>query len=246
MTFSMNTSFPTISNAPVTQVYGNYNPAMYGGDRKHKGIDYGIMAGTPVYACMPGTIHTAINTQTGYGRHVRILHPDGSMSIYGHLSKLLVSAGDVVDAGREIGKSGGDPRDGIDGDGLSTGAHLHWEIRPPGKHASDQTAVDPMEYCLQYMPETVDIGEVTAAGLNVRSDAQAAAPRLATLFRKEIVKIVEQKNGWGKLYSLRNEWVFMQYVHLTGNVVKPASPAPAVIADAEKLARLWAAHPELH
>lgn len=243
----MKTAFPTISNAPVTQVFNNYNPAMYGGDRRHKGIDFGIIAGTPVFACMPGTVQMAVNGQTGYGRHVRILHPDGSLSIYGHLSKLLVSVGDVVDAGREIGKSGGDPNDGIDGDGLSTGAHLHWEIRPPNKHVSDQSAVDPMEWCLQYVLETVDVGEVISAGLNVRSDSQASAPRLATLLRKDTVRIVEQKNGWGKLHSLRSEWVHMQYVHLTGEVIKPITlPAQAAVSDGEKLARLWEAHPELH
>lgn len=245
----MNLSFPTLPTAPVTQVFNNYNPALYGGDRRHKGIDYGIMAGTPVYACMPGVVQVAINGQTGYGRHVRILHDDGALSIYGHLSKLLVSVGERVIAGKEIGKSGGDPKDGSDGDGLSTGAHLHWEIRPPGKHVSDQSAVDPMGWCLQYMPAEVRLGEVISAGLNVRVLPSADAIRIATLFRKEIVFIAEERDGWGRLNSTRNEWVSINFIRYTGDVEKREAPSEfpkAELSDAEKLAKLWEAHPELH
>jgi murein DD-endopeptidase MepM/ murein hydrolase activator NlpD len=245
----MNVSFPTIQSAPVSQVFGNYNPALYGGDRKHKGIDFSVMTGTPVYACMDGDVVYAATVQTGYGRSVRILHPDGAMSIYGHLSKLLVSVGDVVRAGQEIGKSGGDKNDGIDGDGLSTGAHLHWEIRPPGKHVSDQTAVDPMEYCLQYIPAVLQVGETTG-GVNVRTLPSAAAGRVGGLFRKEIIYIAEVQNQWGRIHSLRPEWVTMAYVRLTGERVTVNAPAevqpPAEISEAEKIARLWKAHPELH
>lgn len=245
----MNVHFPTIPTAPVTQVFGNYNPALYGGDRRHKGIDYGVISGSSVYACMPGTVTVSQNGQTGYGRNVRITHPDGSLSIYGHLSKLLVTVGDEVLAGQEIGKSGGDPRDGIDGDGLSTGAHLHWEIRPPGLIASDQTAVDPMMYCLQYLPGLLQVGEVAAAALNVRTLPNAAAIRIGSVFRKEIIHISDQHNNWGKIHSLRDEWISMMYVHLTGEEIDHGAivvPQKTELSDAEKLARLWAAHPELH
>jgi len=239
--------FPTIPTAPVTQVFNNFNPALYGGDRRHKGIDYGIIAGTAVFACMPGVVTVAINGQTGYGRNVRILHPDGSLSIYGHLSRLMVKAGDEVPAGKQIGESGGDPHDKIDGDGLSTGAHLHWEIRPPGLHASDQTAVDPMLYCLQYLPGALQVAEVIAAALNVRAEPSAASHRIGSVQRKEILHIMEQSNGWGRIHSLRPEWVSLAHVRMTGE--PPAQTAPALMpepTEAEKLARLWNAHPELH
>jgi murein DD-endopeptidase MepM/ murein hydrolase activator NlpD len=246
----MKTAFPTLADARVTQVFGNYNPALYGGDRKHKGIDYGIMPNNPVYACMPGIVQVAVNGQTGYGRHVRILHPDGSLSVYGHLNKLLVEKGQSVEAGQEIGKSGGDPKDGVDGDGLSTGPHLHWEIRPPGLHASDQTAVDPMDYCLRYINSQKQNAEVTAAaGLNVRSAPSASARQIGTLFRKEVVQVVEQREGWARLHSLRAEWVSAKYLYVTGAVVDtPVIENVSVpeLSLEEMVGRLWAAHPELH
>lgn len=246
-------SFPTIATAPITQVFGNYNPNTYGGDGRHKGIDYGVLVGNPVYACLDGVVSVATMTPTGYGRHVRISHADGSLSIYGHLSKTLVSVGSQVRAGQEIGKSGGDPTDGIDGDGLSTGPHLHFEIRPPGKTGSDQYAVDPENWLLEnYMPGTYKVAEVTAtSGLNVRLAPSMNGIRLRSLMRKETILIETIEAGWAKIRSLRPEWCSAEWLSLTGEVVeiriKPADPStPPTLPDAEKLARLWDAHPELH
>lgn len=244
----MNVAFPTIPTAMVTQTFGNVNPALYGGDHKHKGIDYGVIAGTPVYACMDGVVTIATNQQTGYGRHVRLVHDDSCMSIYGHLSALMVRAGDYVKAGQQIGKSGGDPKDAIDGDGLSTGPHLHWEIRPQGLHASDQGAVDPMQYCMKYLPASLQTAEVSAeSGLNVRDMPMAAGRYLSLLYRKQAVRVVETKDGWARLHSLRPEWVSAKYLYFTGDVIHvDAAPEAKEISLAEKVALLWAAHPELH
>jgi murein DD-endopeptidase MepM/ murein hydrolase activator NlpD len=244
--------FPTIPNAIVTQKFGNHNPDLYGqANPTHKGIDYGVLPNNVIRACMSGIVHTAINQQTGYGRHVRLVHPDGSMSIYGHLNSIAVQRGDTVVAGQEIGRSGGDPNDGVDGDGLSTGAHLHWEIRPPDMHGSDRHAVDPMWWCLQHVSATVRIATVTAAsGLNVRILPTATSQRVDTLRRGDTISIIEERDGWGRINSLRPEWVSLAYVNFTGAVVEivppdTAVPLPPELTDAEKLARLWNAHPEL-
>ena len=247
----MDTKFPTIPAAPVTQVFGNYNPSLYGGDGTHKGIDYGIMPNNPIYACMDGTIHTATTSQTGYGRHVRIAHPDGSMSIYGHLNSISVQVNDYVRAGQMIGRSGGDPNDAIDGDGLSTGAHLHWEIRPPDMWSSDRHAVDPMAWCLRYVRATVRVAEVTAwNGLNIRTAPSASAPRASyiALKRKEAINIVEERDGWARINSLRPEWVSSAWIAYTGQVIEiipPDEKPPPELSDGEKLDRLWKSHPEL-
>lgn len=246
----MLTAFPTIPTALVTQVFGNLNPGLYGGDHKHKGIDYGVIVGTPVYACMDGVVTVATNQQTGYGRHVRIVHADGCMSIYGHLSALMVKVGEDVKAGQQIGKSGGDPRDAVDGDGLSTGPHLHWEIRPSGLHASDQTAVDPMQHCLKYVSGSLQVAEVAAeSGLNVRDMPMATGRYLTSLFRKQVVRVVEIKDGWARLHSLRDEWVSAKFLFFTGEVIhvdEVTAVYPVEMSLADKVALLWAAHPELH
>lgn len=243
-----NVFFPTIPTARVTQVFNNYNPLLYGGDRRHKGIDYGIAPNTDVYSCMDGIVELATTAQTGYGRHLRILHHDGSLSIYGHMNVLLVDKGQVVKAGELIGKSGGDPNDSVDGDGLSTGAHLHWEIRPPGLHASDQSAVDPMKYCIQYLDDVErEVAEITATGLNVRVRPHVLAPQIGLLYRKEIIHVVETYENWARVHSLRPEWSHVAYMRFTGEVIKPVpiEEQPELTLE-EKVYRLWSAHPELH
>jgi murein DD-endopeptidase MepM/ murein hydrolase activator NlpD len=246
----MNVAFPTVPNARVSQVFGNHNPAMYGGDGKHKGIDFAIQVNTPVYACMDGTVTVALEVRTGYGRHVRILHPDGSLSIYGHLQRMDVRVGEKVTAGQQIGLSGGDPRDSDPFDGLTTGAHLHWEIRPAGKHGTDQYAVDPDLHCLQYLSARVEAAECTAAlGLRVRSKP-VDGTHLRTIMRRDTVTIAEKRNGWARIHALRPEWCSADWLVFSGQfedvgITEPITP-PVDLTDAEKLARLWSAHPELH
>lgn len=231
-------AFPTIPGAPISQTFNNKRPDLYAGDGRHKGIDYGIPTNTPVYACMDGVIEFAGVVNSGYGRHVRIKHTDGETSIYGHLNKITVQQGQAVDAGEQIGLSGGDPKDGIPGDGNSTGPHLHWELRP-AKASSDQQAVDPEQYCLKLLPPPFDTAHCIATiGLNVRTAPSATAQILYTLKESEVVKITEQKGDWTRLHALRPEWCATQY--LIRNTIQ-AEPT-----DAEKIARMWAAHPELH
>jgi murein DD-endopeptidase MepM/ murein hydrolase activator NlpD len=246
----MNVAFVTIPTASITQKFDNYNPTMYSGDGKHKGLDLGVIAGNPVYVCMDGDVTLAAVSQTGYGRHVRVLHPDGSLSIYGHLSKNLVKVGDHVLAGHEIGKSGGDPGDGIDGDGFSTGPHLHWEIRPPGQHGTDQMAVDPMEWCCRYITNLRREAIATAyLGLRVRSTPVIVEGNwnvIRSLPNRTTVDIIEEIDGWSRILSTRPEWCSSEYLSFTGNVTGGEPTPPAIITDAEKLERLWAAHKELH
>ena len=237
----MSTSFPTIPTAVITQTFNNFNPKFYSGDGRHKGIDYGVPVGTPVYACSNGLVETAVVQNTGYGRHVVIKHGDGSRSYYGHLSSYSVSADQPVEAGQQIGKSGGDPNDRIGGDGNSTGAHLHWEIRPAGA-MSDQGAVDPHEYCLKFLPHPTGSAQVIATiGLNVRVEPNASAAILYTLRETQVVRTAEERTGWTRLFALRSEWCASTYLVTTSAVV-----ASAALSDADKVERMWAAHKELH
>lgn len=205
-------SFPTIPSAVVTQVYNNYNPSYYGGDGRHKGIDYGIMVKSQIYSCMAGMVKTADVSENGYGRHLRIMHEDGSVAIYGHLAEFRVNVGDVVQSGHLIALSGGDPTDTINGDGSSTGPHLHWEIRPPGKTDSDKYAVDPERYCLAKIESNCKTATVNASdGLRVRT-SPVGGQVISMLKNGEQVKVQEVVDGWAKLCSLRDEWCSASYL----------------------------------
>ena len=93
------------------------------GKHFHSGVDLAIRAGTPVYAADAGTARVVSST-TGFGLHVIIDHGDGLVSLYGHLSTVIVATGEAVEAGRQIGTVGST--------GNSTGPHLHFEIDRDG------------------------------------------------------------------------------------------------------------------
>ena len=101
-------------------------------NRQHCGIDIGAPAGTLITAAEGGTIIYAQYNTGGYGNLVKISHGNGIETWYAHCSQLLVSEGDVVEKGEEIGLVGTT--------GNSTGNHLHFEVRIDGE------AVDPLFY----------------------------------------------------------------------------------------------------
>ncbi len=103
--------------------------------RMHKGIDVANSTGTPVYAAADGVIEKAGWNSGGYGNVVDIRHPDGSMTRYGHNSKILVHAGQQVHQGETIALMGST--------GFSTGPHCHFEVHPAGKDAVNPIAFLP-------------------------------------------------------------------------------------------------------
>lgn len=90
----------------------------------HNGTDIPMPVGTPVYPSRSGTV-TFAGWKEGYGNLVEVRHKDGSLTRYGHLSKVETSAGDAVQKSRTmLGRVGST--------GMSTGPHLHFEIITPG------------------------------------------------------------------------------------------------------------------
>ena len=101
--------------------------------RPHKGIDVANGTGTPIYASADGVVEKAGWNRGGYGNVVDIRHNDGTMTRYGHNSKILVQAGQPVRQGDTIALMGST--------GFSTGPHTHFEI-----HASGKGAVNPIAF----------------------------------------------------------------------------------------------------
>lgn len=123
---SLRLKWPVSSNTRITQTFG-VNPSWYPTSKGHNGNDFGTIVDTPCDAMKRGDVIVARNDgKTGYGRHVRIQHDDG-ISIYGHLHVLQCAVGDHVEAGQQIGLTGGSVDD--PGSGWSTGPHLHAEYR---------------------------------------------------------------------------------------------------------------------
>ena len=98
--------------------------------RMHRGIDIAAPIGTPIVAAASGTV-IFVGWQRGYGNLVKVEHLDGSVTVYAHNHRHLVTDGQWVEQGEQIAEMGNT--------GRSTGPHVHFEIIP-----KDRQAIDPL------------------------------------------------------------------------------------------------------
>jgi murein DD-endopeptidase MepM/ murein hydrolase activator NlpD len=117
----------------VSSSYGNRVHPVYGKTQFHYGIDLPAAKGTPIYAAKDGKV-TIAKYHVSYGNYVLIDHLDGTSTLYAHMDpgSFKVKAGDIVKRGQQIG--------GVGTTGVSTGYHLHFEVRVNGN------TVDPLKY----------------------------------------------------------------------------------------------------
>jgi murein DD-endopeptidase MepM/ murein hydrolase activator NlpD len=116
--------FQIPANGPMTSPFGyRYHPIL-GRSKLHAGMDFGAPSGAPIYAAEAGTVVTA-GWNGGYGNCVIIDHGSGFTTLYGHASELYVTPGQSVQRGQPVAAIGST--------GLSTGPHLHFEVRFNGE-----------------------------------------------------------------------------------------------------------------
>jgi len=89
----------------------------------YNAVDFGAPTGTSIFASASGRVVTSVNSgwNGGYGKFIVIEHPNGTRTLYSHLSSVIISRGQQVVQGQVIGYIGST--------GRSTGPHLHFEIR---------------------------------------------------------------------------------------------------------------------
>lgn len=115
-------SLPIPKNMRITQEYGRTAFALRAYTTQfHNGMDWATPIGTSVYAALDGKVIAAGNNgRYQYGRYVLIEHENGLVTLYAHLSRQLVSAGERVKTGQLIAYSGNT--------GYSTGPHFHFTV----------------------------------------------------------------------------------------------------------------------
>lgn len=124
-------TWPAPGYTRITSPYGYRIHPVLKKKKLHTGIDVGIPYGKTIVAATSGkVIHS--NWLGGYGKAVMIDHGGGIVTLYGHTSRLLVKNGQSVKKGTPIARCGST--------GMSTGPHLHFEVRKNGKYT------DPMTY----------------------------------------------------------------------------------------------------
>lgn len=122
----------------ITSSFGvRYHPILHFA-RLHAGIDFGARWGSPIVAAADGQVVGA-GWAGGYGRQVQVAHGSGIVSSYSHMSGFAASPGQMVRQGQVIGYVGST--------GLSTGPHLHFEVRINGR------PVNPMQVRFQNRQE---------------------------------------------------------------------------------------------
>ena len=107
--------------------------------RKHSGVDYKAIVGTPMISIADGTVkYSKVSGKCGLG--ISIKHDNGYTTLYCHLSQSNVSKGDRVVKGQEIGLSGG--KKGDRNSGNSLGPHLHFQLKFKGKWIDPENYLD--------------------------------------------------------------------------------------------------------
>lgn len=115
---------PVRSRYYLSSYYGWRSSPFSGKRSYHSGVDMACPQGTPVYAALGGTV-TSVGYNNVYGNYIIVTHHSGYKTLYGHLSKQLVTRGKWVDTNSRIGLVGST--------GLSTGPHLHFTVYKFGK-----------------------------------------------------------------------------------------------------------------
>lgn len=124
-----------ISNKDLERMASGYGwriDPIYKTTKMHAGIDFTASVGTPIYATGNGTIRSAEFNSGGYGLCVEINHGYGYETLYGHMSRIAVRAGQKVKRGDLIGYVGNT--------GKSTGPHVHYEVIKNGNK------IDPINF----------------------------------------------------------------------------------------------------
>jgi murein DD-endopeptidase MepM/ murein hydrolase activator NlpD len=112
-----------IKDAPLASRYGFRIDPLSGNIGFHPGVDISATQGTPIHAVAAGTVLLA-DDEGGYGNAVVLDHGNSLSTLYGHMVRVAVAPGQRVEAGDVIGFVGST--------GLSTGPHLHFEVRVHG------------------------------------------------------------------------------------------------------------------
>jgi murein DD-endopeptidase MepM/ murein hydrolase activator NlpD len=125
------TAMPIESYPYLSSSYGWRRNPFNGQMSMHEGLDFSAPHGTPIRSAAGGVVRT-VTVHQGYGNMVEIDHGEGLMTRYAHAKVVLVKEGEVVTRGQLIARVGST--------GLSTGPHLHFEVR------KDDRPLDPRAF----------------------------------------------------------------------------------------------------
>jgi murein DD-endopeptidase MepM/ murein hydrolase activator NlpD len=155
--------------------------------RPHYGTDIDLETGDTVMAAFDGMVRIA-KLNRSYGNVVIIRHKNGLETVYAHLSKILVEAGQMIEAGQQLGLGGNT--------GHSFGSHLHFEMRYLGQAMDAEDFID-------FATGTLKKNEcmITKADVETKYDLRALHSRQ----KKDLnlARVTGSKSKYGKVYTVK-------------------------------------------
>ncbi|QLE57031.1 M23 family metallopeptidase [Nostoc sp. TCL26-01] len=130
---------------------------------RHEGIDIAGASGTPVVAVAAGKVVKAGWDDWGLGNAIEIKHSNGSVTVYGHNRRLLVSQGQQVKQGQIIAEMGST--------GNSTAPHLHFEYYPNGR-----VAVNPVNFLASSTASKIPSSQIASSAAKVHQASKSVQP----------------------------------------------------------------------
>ena len=121
------------SQGYITSGFGTRSDPFSGGVAHHMGIDFNANTGDPVLSAAGGVVSFS-GIKSGYGNVVEVDHGNGYSTLYGHNSRLIVRAGDIVRSGQQLARAGST--------GRSTGPHVHFEVHVNGRPVNPRKFLD--------------------------------------------------------------------------------------------------------
>jgi murein DD-endopeptidase MepM/ murein hydrolase activator NlpD len=210
--------FPLIGSAVTTSNFGWRLHPLLGNWIMHSGRDLAAPEGTPVVAVLAGKVVSS-GPAGGYGLAIEIEHGGlNRRTLYGHLSELFVKEGDRVGQGEVIGRVGST--------GLSTGPHLHFEMRIP--QDGGWVAIDPGDLDTSGSPLLARItGLALPAGVgglisNSSPGSVAPADDAVALLMGELLQTLERPRYTSK--SANNPGVALRPMMATPSVAATKTP----------------------
>ncbi|MGR5238324.1 M23 family metallopeptidase [Vibrio alfacsensis] len=123
-----------VPNARLSSAYGKRIHPITKVSKLHRGLDFAVNTGTKIYAPADGVVEVTRRSNKGSGNFLRLQHSFGFSSSYSHLKGFKVKSGQFVKKGQLIALSGNS--------GLSSGPHLHYELRFVGRALNPRSFVD--------------------------------------------------------------------------------------------------------
>lgn len=182
-------------NYPIWQRFGSYTGGLGFNGGRHYGMDFGMPAGTKIYAVKGGTVDN-VWYDYGGGNSIQIKTGPGEWNWYMHLSKQLVRLGEHIRTGQLIAESGATGA-------FCKGAHLHFQLMR-GDHPGNDTAIDPESYLKSLKGAAGGNGADAARSAILKAQAILGGDYRSSYITEQMMRVAKRESNYTA--NAVNDW----------------------------------------